>query len=120
MLLLSKIKPLLWLLFSAGGTVAAFFLPAFLLILSVAIPLHFISTNFLNYNCLKSLLTNSWFCKLCLFTFFALIFWHGMHRLFLTVVDTLHIKKYNESLALFFYGLTLSITLYVLALLMLL
>lgn len=113
MSILSKTKPVLWLLFSTGGTVAAFFIPVFLLILIAVISTHVISDQFLTYDYLMHTLASCWFLKLCLFAFFVLVFWHGMHRLFLTAVDIFHVKRYSKNSALLFYGSALIITLYV-------
>ena len=109
-----KIKPFLWLLFSAGGTIAAFFLPVFLAILTVDLPQHLLSSQFWAYPSIKDLLTNSWALKFCVFSFFVLIFWHSMHRLFLTAIDLFHVNKCPQSLTILFYGFTLLTTVYTL------
>lgn len=109
----SKIKPLLWLVFSIGGTIAAFLLPALLFILSVATPNKFlISSSFLNYGYILTMISECWLIKTSLFLFFAFIFWHGMHRLFLTIIDILHIKHYSKNMSTIFYGFALLTTFY--------
>lgn len=71
-------KPLVWSLFAAGGTVAAFVLPALVLITLMAgyghVPVS------LSYEDMRAF-TGGWLGKLVVFGVITLCLWHAAHRL---------------------------------------
>lgn len=71
-------KPIVWGLFAAGGTVAAFMLPVLVLILLLA-GLGQAPAG-LDYESLRGFAAG-WFGKLILFAVVALCLWHAAHRL---------------------------------------
>jgi fumarate reductase subunit D len=79
-------KPVIWGLFAAGGTVAAFFVPALILITCLGIPLGLLPADVLSYGHLIALLQNS-LSKLVTFGVLFLIIWHAAHRMRITAHD---------------------------------
>ncbi len=71
-------KPIVWGLFAAGGTLAAFMLPVLVLILLLAGLGH--TPAGLDYENLRAFAAG-WFGKLILFAVVALCLWHAAHRL---------------------------------------
>ena len=71
-------KPLVWSLFAAGGTVAAFVIPALALVTLMAaygdVPVS------LNYQTMQGFAAG-WFGKIVLFAVIALCLWHAAHRM---------------------------------------
>lgn len=91
----------LWLLFSAGGTVAAFLLPMHLLLFGLAFPLGWIEPP--AYENLLSLV--GWpLVKVYLFVLCSLSLFHWAHRFRYTLYDGLQIKHLNEAIFAFCYG----------------
>ena len=95
------VEPLLWLLFSAGGVVAAMLLPSLLFLFGLAFPLGWFSPP--NHEHLLVLLrhplTRVVFFVLCMLSLF-----HGAHRFRYTLYDGLQIKHLNEVINLLCYG----------------
>jgi fumarate reductase subunit D len=77
-------KPLVWSLFAAGGTLAAFVAPV-LVLLFVGVALGHTPAA-LGYASLHALLGH-WVAKLLLFGTIALFLWHAAHRLRITLHD---------------------------------
>lgn len=71
-------KPLVWSLFAAGGTVAAFVLPALVLISLMAGYGH--TPASLSYENMRAF-AGGWLGKLVVFGVIALCLWHAAHRL---------------------------------------
>lgn len=71
-------KPLVWSLFAAGGTVAAFVLPVLVLLMLLAGYGHTPPT--LSYERLHAFAAD-WLGKLILFVVIALCLWHAAHRM---------------------------------------
>jgi fumarate reductase subunit D len=95
------IEPFLWLLFSAGGVLAALFIPVLVFLFGVAFPLEWISSP--RHDQLLALLRNPLtfvvvlgLCVLALF--------HWAHRFRYTLYDGLQIKHLNGLINLFCYG----------------
>jgi len=79
-------KPVIWALFAAGGTIAAFVIPALILITCLAVPLGLLSAEVLSYEQLLALLQQ----PLSKFVTFAVLFpviWHAAHRMRITAHD---------------------------------
>ncbi len=94
-------EPLLWVLFSVGGVVAAFLIPIHLFLLGLAFPLGWIQPP--AYPSLLALvklpITRFYLFVLCFFSLF-----HWAHRFRYTLYDGLQIKHLNELIFPFCYG----------------
>lgn len=105
-------KPVIWSLFAAGGTVAAFIVPVLILITCLAVPLGLLSVDTLSYERALGLMQHP-LSKLVTFTVLFLIAWHAAHRIRITAHD-LGIR--NDRLATFIcYGIAAAGTLLALA-----
>jgi fumarate reductase subunit D len=94
-------EPILWVLFSAGGVVAAFLIPVLLFLLFLAFPLRWIQPP--SYHALLELvrlpITRLLLFVLCFFSLF-----HWAHRFRYTLYDGLQIKHLNQLIFPFCYG----------------
>jgi len=94
-------EPILWVLFSAGGVVAAFLIPVLLFLLFLAFPLGWLKQP--EYDGLLSLvrlpITRLVLFVLCFFSLF-----HWAHRFRYTLYDGLQIKHLNQLIFPFCYG----------------
>jgi len=79
-------KPIVWGLFAAGGTVAAFIVPVLILITCLGVPLGLLSADVLSYEHLLELLQHP-LSKLVTFAVLFLIIWHAAHRMRITGHD---------------------------------
>jgi len=105
-------KPVIWGLFAAGGTVAAFVVPVLILITCLAVPLGLLSIDVLSYEHLLNLMQQP-FSKLVAFAVLFLVIWHAAHRIRITAHD-LGIR--NDTLVMFIcYGISVASTLLMLA-----
>jgi fumarate reductase subunit D len=95
------IEPLLWLLFSAGGVVAALVIPVHLLLFGLVFPVAGGAAPSHEY--LLTLLRHP-ATRLYLFIFCTLPLFHAAHRFRYTLYDGLQIKHLNELINLFCYG----------------
>ena len=96
-----SIEPLLWLLFSAGGVLAALLIPILLFLFGLAFPLGWLSPP--NHEYLLTVLRHP-VTRGVLFLLFALSLFHGAHRFRYTLYDGLQIKHLNGMINLFCYG----------------
>jgi fumarate reductase subunit D len=94
-------EPYLWLLFSAGGVVAALLMPMILVLFGLAFPLGWIAPP--EYARVSTLLGHP-LTGLALFAACALSLVHAAHRFRYTLYDGLQIKHLNELIALLCYG----------------
>ena len=94
-------EPFLWLLFSAGGVVAAMLIPIQLFLFGLALPLGWLSGP--SYQTLLELLRHP-FTRLYLFVLSTLSLFHWAHRFRYTLYDGLQIKHLNELINTFCYG----------------
>lgn len=95
-------KPIIWGLFAAGGTVAAFLVPALILITCFAVPLGLLSADALSYERLINL-TQHPLSKLVVFGVLFLIIWHAAHRMRITAHD---LGARNDTLIMYIcYGI---------------
>jgi fumarate reductase subunit D len=95
------IEPLLWLLFSAGGVLAALLIPVLLLLFGLAFPLGWLSPP--SHAHLLSLLHHT-LTRVALFLVCSLGLFHWAHRFRYTLYDGLQIKHLNEVINLLCYG----------------
>ena len=94
-------EPFLWMLFSAGGVVAALLLPIHLFLFGLAFPLGWL--NGPSYESLLELLKNP-ITRLYLFVVCTLSLFHWAHRFRFTLYDGLQIKHLDELINIFCYG----------------
>ena len=95
------IEPLLWTLFSAGGMVAAFFIPAHLFLTGLAFPLGWLPAPSYEHaaNLMRTPLARVYLFFLC-----SLPLFHWAHRFRYTLYDGLQIKHLNEVIDAVCYG----------------
>ena len=96
-----RIEPFLWILFSAGGVVAAFLIPVHLFIQDIASPLGL--TKATEYASSKAFLSFP-IVRLYLFVLCSVPLFHAAHRIRYTLYDGLQIKHLNEVIAVCCYG----------------
>jgi fumarate reductase subunit D len=94
-------EPILWMLFSAGGVVAAMLFPIHVLLFGLAFPLGWIDAP--NHETLSALLRHP-ITRLYLFVFCSLPLFHWAHRFRYTLYDGLQIKHLNEIINTLCYG----------------
>ncbi|HKJ95363.1 MAG TPA: fumarate reductase subunit FrdD [Gammaproteobacteria bacterium] len=78
-------KPLLWLPFAAGGTIAALLLPGLLLFTLLA-SLGVLPADALSYSRVSALASH-WIGAVVLFIVLTSMLWHAAHRLRMTIQD---------------------------------
>ena len=98
------VTPLLWLLFSAGGTVAALLFPAHMVLTAVAFPLGWLTTP--SHEALHTLVHHP-LTRLYLFVFISLPLFHWAHRFRYTLYDGLQLKHLTALIAVLCYGTAL-------------
>jgi fumarate reductase subunit D len=94
-------EPFLWLLFSAGGAVAALLIPILLLLYGLAFPLGWLEPP--SYQSTLALVGHP-VLRLILFALCFLSLCHWAHRFRYTLYDGLQIKHLNEVIFVFCYG----------------
>jgi fumarate reductase subunit D len=95
------LEPFLWMAFSAGGALAAMFLPVLIALFGFAIPLGWVAAP--SYAHVASVLGHP-IARLVLFAVCSLSLVHWAHRFRYTLYDGLQIKHLNEMVNLFCYG----------------
>ena len=90
-------EPIWWLLFSAGGVVAAFFIPITIVVTAIAVPAGWISSEGLHQ------LIGHQLARLYLFVLISLPMFHWAHRFRHVVVD-LGLKGLGGLFAVVCYG----------------
>jgi len=96
-----SITPLLWLLFSAGGTVAALLFPVHVLLTGLAVPLGWLEAP--SYESVRGLVRNP-VARFYVFVFISLPLFHWAHRFRYTLYDGLQLKHLTELIAVLCYG----------------
>src|SRR5262249_6490388 len=96
-----SIEPLLWLLFSAGGVLAALLLPVLVFLFGVAFPLGWLSAP--THEHLHAVLRHP-LPRVILFLLCLLSLFHWAHRFRYTLYDGLQIKHLNELISVLCYG----------------
>jgi fumarate reductase subunit D len=99
-----RITPLLWLLFSAGGTVAALLFPGHLFLTGLAFPLGWLEAP--SYESLRRLVANP-LVRLYLFVLISLPLFHWAHRFRYTLYDGLQLTHLTVLIAVLCYGAAL-------------
>src|SRR5438128_10415181 len=99
--MMRRITPLLWLLFSAGGTIAALLFPVHLFLTGLAFPLGWLEAP--RYEFLQRLVMHP-LIRLYLFVLISLPFFHWAHRFRYTLYDGLQLKHLTELIAVLCYG----------------
>ncbi len=97
-------EPIWWSLFSAGGVVAAFFLPVTILITAIVVP-----AGWLKAEELRELVVHP-LTRLYLFVLISLPMFHWAHRFRFVAVD-LGLKKISSILPMLCYGTACVVTL---------
>ncbi len=100
-----RLTPFLWLLFSAGGTVAALLFPIHLFLTGLAFPLGWLEAP--RYEFLYGLLKHP-ATRLYLFVVISLPLFHWAHRFRYTLYDGLQLKHLTELIAVLCYGTALA------------
>ena len=95
------IEPLLWLLFSAGGVLAALLIPVLLFLFGLAFPLGWLAPP--SHEHLLAVLRHP-LTRVVLFLLCMLSLFHWAHRFRYTLYDGLQIKHLNELINLLCYG----------------
>jgi len=96
-----RLEPLLWILFSAGGVVAAFLVPAHLFVQGLAFPLGLAKAP--DYQTVTAFVAHP-LVRLYLFVLCSVPLFHAAHRIRYTLYDGLQIKHLNEVIAVCCYG----------------
>src|SRR5437773_8049882 len=99
--MLQRITPLLWLLFSVGGTVAALLFPVHLFLTGLAFPLGWLPAP--RYEFLRALAAHP-ITRLYLFVLISLPLFHWAHRFRYTLYDGLQLKHLTSLIAVLCYG----------------
>jgi fumarate reductase subunit D len=95
-----RVEPLVWLMFSAGGVLAAVFLPILVLLFGLAFPLGWLDPP--DYAHLRAVISHP-VTLVVLFGLFVLMLVHSAHRFRYTLYDGLQIKK-KRTVAVLCYG----------------
>jgi len=101
---MQRITPLLWLLFSAGGTVAALLFPIHLLFTGIAIPAGWLEAP--SHETLHRLMTHP-VVALYLLVLIPLPLFHWAHRFRYPLYDGLQLKHLTALIAVLCYGAAL-------------
>jgi fumarate reductase subunit D len=96
-----QFEPFLWLLFSAGGVMAAMLMPVLVFLFGIAFPLGWLSPP--AYDSIRALVIHP-LTRLVLFFVCALSLFHWAHRFRYTLYDGLQIKHLNEVITALCYG----------------
>lgn len=97
-------EPPVWLLFSAGGSVSAFFFPVVILIFALLLPFGIVDTQTIVS------FAQTWIGKLAILVLTIFPMWAGMHRIHHGLHD---LKVHLPAGGVIFYGLSLIYTLVV-------
>ena len=95
-----RVEPLVWLMFSAGGVLAAVLLPSLILLFGLAFPLGWLDPP--DHENLETVLTNP-LTMVVLLGVFVLMLVHSAHRFRYTLYDGLQIKM-KRTVAVLCYG----------------
>jgi fumarate reductase subunit D len=101
------LTPLLWVLFGAGGTIAALLFPIHILLGGLAFPLGWLEPP--SYEAVRNLVQHP-VTRLYLFVFIAFPLFHWAHRFRYTLYDGLQLKHLYVLIAVLCYGAALIAT----------
>ena len=96
-----RLEPLLWTLFSAGGVVAAFFLPVHIFLFGIAFPLGWLKPP--AYASLMALVSHP-LVRIYLFVLCSVPLFHFAHRFRYTLYDGLQLAHLYGLIATVCYG----------------
>ena len=99
-----RVEPLVWLMFSAGGVLAAVFLPILVFLFGLAIPLGWVDRP--DYADLRAVVGHP-LTFVVLLGLFVLMLVHSAHRFRYTLYDGLRIKA-RRTVAVLCYGAALA------------
>lgn len=102
------LTPLLWFLFSAGGTVAALLFPIHVVLTGLAVPLGWVEAP--SYESLLALARHP-ITRLYCFLLVSLPLFHAAHRFRYTLYDGLKLKHLTIPIVAFCYGAAVAGTL---------
>jgi fumarate reductase subunit D len=105
--MLERLTPLFWVLFSAGGTIAALLFPIHLLLTGLAVPLGWVDGPV--HDALRRLVAHP-LTRLYLLTLIGLPLFHWAHRFRYTLYDGLQLKHLTALIAVICYGGALAAT----------
>jgi fumarate reductase subunit D len=94
-------EPVLWMLFSSGGMVAALMVPILLFLFGIAFPTGLLSTP--SHAHLYAVLHNP-LTRVVLFGLCTLALFHWAHRFRYTLYDGLQLKRYAVPIVVLCYG----------------
>jgi fumarate reductase subunit D len=103
--MMHRLTPLLWLLFSAGGTVAALLFPIHLFITGLAVPLGWLEPP--RYEAVHGLLRHP-LTRVYVLVLVSLPLFHWAHRFRYTLYDGLQLKHLTTLVAVLCYGTALA------------
>ena len=95
-----RVEPLVWLMFSGGGVLAAVFLPVLVVLFGLAFPLDWISPP--DYDHLHAIVSSP-LTRIVLLGLFVLALVHSAHRFRYTLYDGLQLKA-QRTIAVLCYG----------------
>jgi fumarate reductase subunit D len=95
-----RIEPILWLLFSAGGVMAAVFLPVLVVLFGLAIPLGWVEPD---YNQLQAVVSH-WLTRLVILGLVVLLLFHWAHRFKYTLIHGLQLARVETPITVLSYG----------------
>jgi len=95
-----RIEPILWLLFSGGGVMAAVFLPILVVLFGLAIPLGWVQPD---YDQLHAVVSH-WLTRLVLLGLFVLMLFHWAHRFKYTLIHGLQLPRLETPISVLSYG----------------
>jgi fumarate reductase subunit D len=95
-----RIEPILWLLFSAGGVMAAVFLPILVVLFGLAIPLGWVRPD---YNQLHAIVSH-WLTRLVVLGLIVLLLFHWAHRFKYTLHHGLQLPRMEKPITVLSYG----------------
>ena len=95
-----RVEPLVWLMFSAGGVLAAVFLPILVLLFGLAFPLGWLDAP--DHEHLLAVISHP-VTLVVLLGLFVLMLVHSAHRFRYTLYDGLQVKK-KRTVAVLCYG----------------
>ncbi len=95
-----RIEPILWLLFSAGGVLAAVFLPIVVVLFGLAIPLGWVRPD---YDHLHAVFSH-WLTRLVVLGLVVLLLFHWAHRFKYTLIHGLRMARLETPISVLSYG----------------
>ena len=99
-----RFTPLMWLVFSIGGTIAAFLFPVHLFLNGLAFPIGWLAAP--SYEAMLSLVQHP-LTKLYLFVIIAFPLFHWAHRFRYTLYDAFQLYHLSTFIAVLCYGTAL-------------